>query len=231
MMSVTGFMRGLANATESFRKNYAGKIGTAIGEKAVDILNTGINTGTKVGAKAYAMGATGVAKGIKTYTKHEDDIKRVGKAWGDKIQNFSAKETGKAIWNGIPGDMIRGTTKEAGVIGVTAIKGLEQTDRALQKMKIWKATDLDDSFIGRKLTPGGVGLLTAGAMAINAGKGAKESLDRRQGRNDGRIYSPTPTMTNPYLVANQMMGTQIGQSFANNGGADGDLVKAVHNMR
>jgi hypothetical protein len=230
-MGFAKFMTGLANTTESFRKAYASKIGTALGEGAGKVLTKGIDVGVNLGAKAYVGSANLIYKGSKAYIDNEDEIKKVGKAFGDKIKDFSVKDTGKAIWEGAPGELVRNTGKEAAIIGETTLRGLEVTDRAMQKMNIWKKTDFDDSLIRRKLSKGGVGLFIAGGMAINAVKGTKESLDRRQGRNDGRIYSPTPTMTNPYTVANQMMSTQIGQSFANNGGADGDLIRAVHNMR
>ena len=230
-MGFTKFMQGLANVTESFRKAKASKIGTALGEGVGKVLTKGIDLGVNIGAKAYIGSANIAYKGLKTYADNEDNIKKVGKSFGDKLKGFASKETGKAIWEGAPGQQVRNIGKEAAIIGETTMRGLERTDQALQKMNIWKKTDLDDSLIRRKLSKGGVGLVVAGGLAINAGRGAKDALGRRQGRNDGRIYSVTPSMTNPYSVANQMMSTQIGQSFANTGGADGDLVRAVHNMR
>ena len=226
-----GFMQGLANFSETFRKTAAPKIGEAIGKTAA---NVGIKT-FEIGSTVAQKGAIGAIKGatgaLNYYNKHEDEIKAVGKAAVDKAKGFNPKEVGQAMWNGIPGKTVRGFAKEAGVIGVTGIKSLEGADRLLQKTHILRKTNMDDSLIGRRFTKGGTALVFAGALAINAGSGAKGALDRRQGRNDGRIHGVTPSMTNPYDIANQMAATQIGQSFANNAGADGDLVKAVHNMR
>ena len=228
---IVGFMQGLANFSETFRKTAAPKIGEAIGKTAANI---GIKT-FEVGSTVAQKGVTGALKGaagaLNYYNKHEDEIKAVGKAAVDKAKGFDPKEVGQAMWNGIPGKTVRGVAKEAGAVGAITARSIEGADRLLQKTHIWKKTDLDDSLIGRKFTKGGMALFTAGAMAINAGSGAKGALDRRQGRNDGRIHGVTPSMTSPYDLANQMASTQIGQSFANNAGADGDLVRAVHNMR
>ena len=182
-MGFAKFMTGLANTTESFRKAYANKIGTVLGTGVGKVLTTGIDATVNIGQKAYIGGANIIYKGSKTYIDNEDEIKKVGKAFGDKIKNFSVKDTGKAMWEGAPGNLIRNTGKEAAIIGETTLRGLEATDRAMQKMNIWKKTDFDDSLIRRKLTKGGVGLFMTGGMAINAAKGTKESLDRRQGRN------------------------------------------------
>ena len=225
-----GFMQGLANFSENFPK-WGTKIGGTIGD-----------TIGKVGTKAFGIGYSATKFGVnKTieggakaaiYTiKHEDEIKAAGQAVINKAKGFNPKQIGQAAWEGIPGKTVRGIGREAGTWGLAAVNGIEKTDQFMQKMHIWKTTDLDDSLIGRKFTAGGGALFFAGAMAINTGSGVKGALDRRQGRNDGRIHRVTPSMTDPYNLASQMASTQIGQSFANNAGADGDLVRAVHNMR
>ena len=230
-MGFVKFMDGLANATEYFRKTYAPKIGEAIGKTAANIGLKTFEVGSTIAQKGAIGAIKGAAGALNYYNKHENEIKAAGKAVVNKAKGFNPKEIGQSLWEGAPGKIVRSTGKEAGILGTTTIRGIEATDRALQKMHIWKKTDLDDSLIGRKFTPGGIALFAAGALAINAGSGAKGALDRRQGRNDGRIHGITPSMTSPYDLANQMASTQIGQSFANNAGVDGDLVRAVHNMR
>ena len=225
-----GFMQGLANLSEQLPK-LGSKIGSTIGDTIGKVGTKAFDIGysaTKFGANKTIEGG---AKAATYAIKHEDEIKAAGQAVINKAKGFNPKQIGQAAWDGIPGKTVRGVGREAGTWGLAAVNGIEKTDKLLQKAHIWKKTDLDDSLIGRKFTGGGVALFAAGAMAINAGSGAKGALDRRQGRNDGRIHRITPSMTDPYNLASQMASTQIGQSFANNAGADGDLVRAVHNMR
>ena len=123
------------------------------------------------------------------------------------------KNLGKATWNG--------TKKFVGAV-----------DDVLQKAHLIKEVPYEKSLLGRKVTKGG--LLLAGGIGVGIGmaKGTKEQIINRQGSNDGRIYKPTPAMVNPYQLSSQIAnGASMGNAYANNAGATGDLVFALHNNR
>ena len=73
-----------------------------------------------------------------------------------------------------------------------------------------------------------VGLIDTG---MQGSRDVKQYIDSRQGQNDGQIYRPTPQISTPYQLSQQMAYSSHGRSFADNAGATGDLVFALNNMR
>ena len=102
----------------------------------------------------------------------------------------------------------------------------------IDKSPFIKKVGLDRSLIKRQFTKPGVGLVAAGALAVGTVQAGDDYIKSRQGRNDGQLYKPTPMMNTPYQLSQQMAyGNSIGNSFADNAGATGDLVFALNNMR
>ena len=193
----------------------ASEIGSKIGKVLGKGLEVGIGAGVNIGAKGVNAGL-GTINTVMDQILDEDSLTRkVGKGllWtGKKVGGGVAKETYKTVNAGVNG------AKKAYDLSI--------------KAGLLKRVGVDKSLVGHELTKRGKAAVTGVALIASAATASKDYLTHgREGRNDGQTYRLTPTMTNPYDVANQMASTQIGQSFANNAGADGDLVKAVHNMR
>jgi hypothetical protein len=220
-MSFNGFAKGFGKAitkigdatADSIRnitnKGYAGdaveklydKVVRPVGKKAFD-------TSLKVGASTLED----VANVVDHVRNHAGDYKRTGKA----VLGFGKKVAGDAV-------------KEGNELVHAAYGAAE----LLERMHIITDTggDFSKSLLGYKFTPGA----KWGAVAIALGAGAvdstKDYMTNRTGRNDGRTYGVTPSMTNPYQLSQQVAYSQMGQSFSNNAGADGDLIRALSNMR
>ena len=193
----------------------ASEIGSKIGKVLGKGLEVGIGAGVNIGAKGVNAGL-GTINTVMEQVLDEDSLTRkIGKGllWtSKKVGAGTAKQAYKTV-----------------NAGVNAAEGLYN---ASIKMGLLKRVGVDKSLVGHELTKRGKALVTAGAMGVSLIAGTKDYLTHgREGRNDGQTYRLTPTMTNPYDVANQMMGSTIGQSFNVNAGADGDLVRAVHNMK
>ena len=155
--------------------------------------------------KAGAVGMSGAAETVDFFRRNKDKI-------------ISGTKT-----------FAGGVGREVGTLTRAGFGAIELLERA----HIIESTagDLGKSLVGYKLTAGAkLGLLPIAALAMTPGA-ARDSLERRQGRNDGRTYSVTPSMTNPYEISQQIAYSQMGQSFANNAGADGDLIRAISGMR
>ena len=163
------------------------------------------DTVLKVGANTLE----GTAKTVDHFRRNGDKYKRVGQAM-----------------LGVGEDVATALGREAGILGQAGLNVLA----GIEKMGLVERAPLSTSLIGWKATKKGKLALAAGALAIGAGTATKDYTESRVGRNDGRLYRPTPTMTSPYELANQMAYSQGGQSFANNAGATGDLVFALDNL-
>jgi hypothetical protein len=180
----------------------AGKATSAAYNKVIKPIGRAIgNTGLKVGAS----GLETTAEGVDFFRRNKNTIKKVGT------------------------DLLTGTANEVGTLGKAAFGAVELMERA----GILESTagDLGKSLVGLKFSKEAKLAMLPLAAGIGLVGGAKESIQNRQGRNDGQLYGITPSMTNPYSMSQQMAYSQIGHSFADNAGADGDLVRAISNMR
>ena len=221
-MSFSGFTKGVGKAftklgdaasdtiNRAVDGRYAGRaLHTAYDKIVRPVGKTAFNSSLKVGASTMET----VADTVDHIRRNKDNYKRTGQA----ILGFGKKVGGDAL-------------KEGNEF-VHAAYGFAEL---LERMKIIENTkgDLGKSLIGYKFTPGAKWAAMGVALGIGAVDSTKDYLTTgREGRNDGRTYSVTPSMTNPYELSQQVAYSQMGQSFANNAGADGDLIRALSNMR
>ena len=170
-----------------------------------------------IGKAGFDIGMKGTAKTLETtantvdhFRRNKDTYKRIGKSMLNTADNIAM-----------------GTAREAGIwaqAGANVLGGIK-------KMGLIERTTLDKSAIGWRFTKRGKLALTAGALAVGSVGATKDYTESRIGRNDGQLYRPTPTMSNAYDLSSQMAHSSIGQSYANNAGATGDLVFALNNLR
>jgi hypothetical protein len=159
--------------------------------------------GAKTAFKGVNLGLKGVAAGVEFTREHGDDIWR------------GAKKFGKAVG------------EEGKTWGKAAFGAVEMIDRS----PLVKEVGWGESLLKRQFTKPGVALVLGGGLAVGSAKAGKDYLNSRTGQHDGQIHRVAPTMSNPYDLSSQMAYSPMGQSFANNAGADGDLALALSKMR
>ncbi len=165
----------------------------------------GLNVGKAAGNAAIKVGANTLRGGFEAGSfliDHGDEIKKGAKAFGTGV----AKEANE--W------------AQAGVGGLGKIIDTFTTDAT------W-----DRSIIGKKFNKKGLAAVALIATGMEGTKDVKQYIDSRQGQNDGQLYRPTPQISTPYQLSEQMAYSSHGRSFADNAGATGDLVFALNNMR
>jgi hypothetical protein len=203
-MSIRGFANGVADAIEAVANTIhnSGIIQGTV-RHGTRLVGKTAQFGGKTALKAANVGLAGVAESVDFIRRNQDTIKAGAKAFG------------------------KGTAQEAGTWGKAAVGAVDMLDRS----PFVKAVDFTDSLVGRKFTGLGTAVVVGGALISNTGKATKDYIQNRAGQNDGVVRRPAPTMTNPYDLSSQMAYSSIGQSFANNAGADGDLALALSKMR
>lgn len=82
--------------------------------------------------------------------------------------------------------------------------------------------DESSILLGVKATGLGTALAFPAALAAGTPKAANAFVDMYKGSNDGQLYTNAPINT---------YGKALGNSYADNAGATGDLVFALHNQR
>ena len=206
-MSFKSWIDDVADAISGGIRGFAnsGVAGKTVGKTA----RLGLDMGKKIGSTGLHISAFGLSKifdGVSWIIDHREGIGR----------------TAKNIGAGVADEGF--TWAKA---GVNFIEKLAQSGKIIEK------TDVDKSLLGWKFTKGAKTAITAGAFLTGTIGASKDYLTQgRTGRNDGRTYSPTPDQTSPYSLSYGMANSpSIGQSFANNAGATGDLVFALSNMR
>ena len=198
--------------------SFVTKLGDAIGDGARSIAKSGIipkmvgkttrfglDVGKTVGNMAFKTGAFGINTGLEGANFIKDHYDEIADA---------AKKFGKAV--GREG-------REWAHAGINAADFFDRT--------FLTEAPLSRSIFGKKFNKKGIALMAVGATAMQGGKDVKQYLDQRTGVNDGQLYRPTPMMSTPYQLSEQMAYSRHGQSFADNAGATGDLVFALNNMR
>lgn len=211
-------------------KGLAGGIANAIGKATNAIVNSKIIPNAAAGAYRMAsnIGKAVFNVGLKGTASTMNTTANV--VQGVRNNKETIKKVGSAIFTGAT-RTVGEAAKFAGHEGITLAQAGVNAVKMLPKLGLVKEVPLDKSLIGWKLTGRGKALLFGGALLVNGAKETKDYLSEgRTGRNDGQLHRLTPAMTNPYEIANQMAGTQIGQSFANNAGATGDLVFALDRL-
>ncbi len=187
--------------------DYAAKMAPKAYNKVVKpVGKAAFDTSLKVGANTLET----TANTVDHFRRNKDTYKKIGKGILNVGENIAM-----------------GTAREASIwaqAGLNVLGGLE-------KLKLIERAPLSKSLIGWKMTGRGKLAFTAGALAVGSVGATKDYTESRIGRNDGQLYRPTPTMSNPYDLSSQMAYSQGGQSYANNAGATGDLVFALNNLR
>lgn len=197
----------LKNIFSPLARNGGSVLGTIAGAaagKAIDL----INAARKVDYKA--IGRAGLEKG-----KH---------GVGYTIHGLS----NEAEFIGRSGSLLR---KQ--LIGdaplTTNLFGADHPITKLAKKTAMFRRDEASALLGVKATPFGIGVIGAGMLIAGTGKAANDFMEMQKGTNDGTLRSNAPI--NTYAQGQQVSGQQIGHSYANNAGATGDLVFALHNQR
>ena len=126
--------------------------------------------------------------------------------------------------------LCKGAAQEVNTIAQAGISIGERVAKGVDK-HLLKPLPLDKSLVMRGFNKRGVALVAAGSMMLQGARDTKQYIQDRQGSNDGRLYRPTPQMSTPYQLSEQMAYSSHGQSYADNAGATGDLVFALNNSR
>lgn len=209
-MSFASFVNNLSDAINDGIRAVAnsGVIGNAVGKAT----RVGLNVGKAAGKAGFKVGTGTINTGLKgaNFVKdHLDDFKEVGKAFAD---------------------MGKGVAQEANTIAQAGVAMGERVVKGIDK-HLLKPAPLTKSLIGRSANAKGIALIAAGSMAMQGARDTKQYVQDRQGRNDGQLYRPTPSMSTPYQLSEQMAYSSHGNSYADNAGATGDLVFALNNSR
>lgn len=185
--------------------NFAGKRIVSYGD---GIIKNSIANPIKTAAAIGAVGAAGYIAG--DLDRQSNPSATAGKA-----------ALGAAALTGIPGAITAGTALGAGVLGgATAVGGLAL---GLGNMSL-KVPNKNVSFsnIGDiKFSTLGKTLITGSAIYEGVGRAANKFVSGRMGTNDGMMRTQTPII--PQNASSP--------SYANNGGATGDLVFSMYNNR
>lgn len=166
----------------------------------------GLNVGKPIANTGFKVGMGVINKGLDSANFIKDNREVIGKG---------LKTFGKSV------------VGEANEIAQAGAGVIELVDRS----PFLKKVPLKESLIGRSATKSGVALAFGVSLAMGTGEATKDYIDDRQGQNDGRLYGTTPQLSTPYQLSKQMAYSPLGRSFVSNGGADGDLVKALYDMK
>nr|DAM44840.1 MAG TPA: hypothetical protein [Bacteriophage sp.] len=187
----------------------SGGIGSAIGNVGGKILGKGIdliNAARKVDYKS--VGRAGLEKGKHGvgYTLHglSNEAEYVGR---------SASLLRKQLLGDAP-------------ITTNYLGADHPITKLMKKTALFKRDDAS-ILLGAKATKLGVGVIFAGSLVSGVPKAAQDYMLMQKGQNDGTVRTNAPV--NNY--AQQMANQRVGSSYANNAGATGDLVFALHNQR
>ena len=153
------------------------------------------------------------------------DFEGIGKSLYGK-----GKKIGKSTLSGLIDEAERtGYTLElfrSALLGdaplTTALFGEENIASKLLKGTAILKRDESSLLLGMKFTGLGTALAVPGALMAGTPKAVKTYMDLHRGTSDNRIYTNAPINT---------YGQALGNSYANNAGATGDLVFALHNQR
>lgn len=194
----------------------------------------------KIGAKGFNLGKKIGKKSIDILADETDDIVNgTARKSFNKLKG-NLKNAGKKTIRGT-GKIASGLGEEAEFLfNSTAYLGKAVTGQApftsakfgknspitkfASHFSLLKATD--DNLIGYKMSGLGTTVALTGALVLGGKEGIQEFNQNRVGYNDGSLYSHSPRM-----MINGQSFQSMGNSYANNAGATGDLGFALHNQR
>lgn len=213
---ISGLGKGIWNVGKGLGSAYV-DIGKGLGKEAIHL---GKNSPGFVGsnfATAIGTAAAGAAVGglMTDEQAGENSRDRIGKgAIGGSLMGLSSMGAG-AMGFAATGGLAAAGSALSNIYGIGA-KSIS-LPKNMDSMKLGDMT-------GAKFTGFGKAMLGLGAVAQGV-RGADEAfIKSRTGRSDGRVRSATP------MIPNYSQQTS-GGSYSNNGGATGDLVFALNNLR
>lgn len=213
-----GFLSGLGKASFGLAKGVgkvSGKMADGIGygitEFGSNVAKNAMKNPMKTAAALGVAGAAGYV--MADIDKHPNPGQVVGSAM-----------LGTAALSAIPGAAGAVGTIGGGMMiqGAASIGGLAM---GLGRIAVKPPTEpIGLSNIGDlKFSKAGVGMLLGGALYEGAGRAVNKFVKNRMGTHDGMMRKATPVI--PQVSSNST------PSYANNGGATGDLVFSMYNNR
>lgn len=197
----------LKNTIEPWARRGGGVLGTvtgAVAGKAIDL----VNAARKVDYKS--IGKAGLEKGKRglgyTLADLTDEAEKIGRS----------------------GSLLRKQLLGDAPITTNYFGPDSKITKLAKKTALFRRDD-SSIILGAKATPLGIGVIGAGMLVAGSGKATKNYMQSLRGTNDGTLRSNAPI--NTYAQGQQVSSHQIGHSYANNAGATGDLVFALHNQR
>lgn len=203
--------------------------GKAIGNLGQDIADKIVVPGLSGLGSIAGKGVQKIAKlGLDATNKLSkvdyDKVKKQAKERAERIGKAGSRLAGdlgqEAQWIGDAGSYF----KYAALGDAPITSAIFGEDHAIPKFfshaSVLKRSD--ESLLGVKANWKGHALAIPAALAIGTPAAAREYLNMRKGQNDGQLYTNAPVNT---------YGPTMGHSYANNAGATGDLVFALHNQR
>lgn len=210
-----GFWKGLGKAGLKTGKVAGKAIGGAadITGKGIvgygnSVIKNAVNNPLKTAAAIGSIGAAGYILGDMDHEPQPS--KTAGKAM------LTA-----AAFSAIPGAATVGTAVGAGLVGGAAAIGGFSMGLGSSMLKTPDAPLSFSNMGDIKFSKLGVGLLVGGALYEGMGKAHNKFITGRMGTNDGMMRTSTPIIPQ----------SQNSPSYANNGGATGDLVFSMYNNR
>lgn len=202
---------GLAKGIGKVSGKLADGVGYGITEFGANVAKNAMRNPVKT---ATALGVAGAAGYVMAdIDKHPNPGQVVGSAM-----------LGTAALSAMPGAATAIGTVGAGMMAQTAtsIGGLAM---GLGSIAVQKPTEhIGLSNIGDlKFSKIGVGMILGGALYEGAGRAVDKFVKNRMGTHDGMMRTATPT------IPQSSSGSS--PSYANNGGATGDLVFSLYNNR
>lgn len=155
-------------------------------------------------------GAAALGYGLADIEDRDDSMKVAGKA-----------ALGAAALSAIPGAAAAGSMLGAGILGAGASVGGFAYGLGRMSLQVPKEPLSFSNMEDIKFTPLGKGLVFGSAL-LEGGLRAVDKYEKgRMGTNDGLLRTATPTLPK----------VERTPSYANNGGATGDLVFSMYNNR
>ena len=183
-------------------------IGKAVGTGGKRILNEALSNPVRLGSAVVGAGALGYS--LAEADKRNDAGFVAGKA-----------AVGMAAMSAIPGAAAVGSTLAVGAAGVgtASLGAIGALGRASIKMP--KEPLSLNNISDMKFTKFGGAMLIGSSLVEGSKKAIRKYETMRMGQHDGQMRKATPVL--PQVDRNP--------SYANNGGATGDLVFSMYNNR
>lgn len=202
--------KGTQKALTKASQDGGGIIGKTLGKA----LNVGINIGL-AGVNFLAKDSTRQA--IKTGVKGAyNTSKKIGKSGLNGLAEEA--KVGIRSVNLLKGQLVGDAPITTSLFGPD-----HKITKIAKKLAPFERSE-DSLFLGAKAKKGTALLFVAGSVVAGTPKAGREFINMHKGQHDGQLYKNAPINT-------YSQGPTMGNSYARNAGATGDLVFALHNQR